>query len=106
MESKLMNTSEPTTGEIVRALNEIVDCAWDAFAYGGISTRVPTAMKTVIDAKRRLESQERATDELEDECGKLRMSIGLLTARAEQAEMERDELKETVIDYELASRGF
>ena len=34
----------------------------------------------------RLESQEQTIDELEDECGKLKMTINLLTARAEQAE--------------------
>lgn len=56
--------SEPTTEEIVRALGEIVDCAWDAFAYGNISTRVPTVITIVIDAKRTLKSQQREIERL------------------------------------------
>ena len=35
-----------------------------------------------------------------------KLEIAALTARAEQAEKERDEANERVTDYELSSRGF
>jgi len=99
--SEKMTTSEPTTGEIVRALSEIVDCAWDAFAYGDISKRVPKAIASVIYAKNRLESQERENADLRETLKitcenwsaaskEKNEQIAALTARAEQAERERD----------------
>jgi len=76
-----MTTSEPTTGELIEQLHTFDNV--DAVTI----TIAKAALLFIAD---RLESQERTIDELEDECGKLMMTIDLLTARAEKAEKERD----------------
>ena len=76
-----MTTSEPTTGELIEQLHTFDNV--DAVTI----TIAKAALLFIAD---RLESQERTIDELEDECGKLMMTIDLLTARAEKAEAERD----------------
>jgi len=75
-----MTTSETTTTEIRRYLQGL------AYEIG----IPPMSKQFLLTAADRLESQEATIDELEDECGKLKMTIDLLTARAEQAERERD----------------
>jgi len=73
--------NEPTTGELIEQLHTFDNV--DAVTI----TIAKAALLFIAD---RLESQERTIDELEDECGKLMMTIDLLTARAEKAEKERD----------------
>jgi len=83
-----MTTSEPTTGEIAGAIRvcenklECDVCPMRDKPCGDLYTL----------AADRLESQEQ--------------KIAALTARAEQAEKERDAANERVTDYELSSRGF
>ena len=111
-----MTTSEPTTGEIAGAIRvcenklECDVCPMRDKPCGDLYTL----------AADRLESQEREIERLMVACETIYQenqamidchkpnldTIAALTARAEQAERERDELKETVIDYELAERGF
>jgi len=91
-----MNQSEPTTGEIVRALRcvaEATECKDCRYKYPVGNVILCDHEQMNANAADRLESQERTIDELEDECGKLMMTIDLLTARAEQAEKERDAAK-------------
>ena len=77
-----MTTSEPTTGEIVRALrcdgdaNNCVDCRYATY---DTDTILCDQEQNVRDAADRLEIQEQ--------------TIAALTARAEQAERERDAAK-------------
>lgn len=82
----ILNRGEPTTGEIVRTLREEA-----RMELGGQAATIH--LTTIQNAIDRLESQEQKIDDLEDDCGKLKMSITLLTARAEQAERERDKAK-------------
>ena len=92
-----MTTSEPTTGEIVRALREVVSDPM---------FRIHEIAKRCRVAADRLESQERELSGLSGKLEKLREfheryaeqtstkyvnDILALTARAEQAEKERDE---------------
>ena len=86
-------TNEPTTGEIVRALRcvaEATECKDCRYKYPVGNVILCDHEQMNGNAADRLESQEQTIDELEDECGKLKMTINLLTARAEQAERERD----------------
>ena len=79
-----MNTSEPTTGEIVRALREdcsLLDDNTDKFV-----------------AADRLESQERSIEEAAKLNEKQANTIASLTARAESAERERDAAVEEMRD--------
>ncbi|NCC04796.1 MAG: hypothetical protein EOM37_12340 [Proteobacteria bacterium] len=130
-----MTTSEPTTGEIVRSLVNCSDvsarkrpCGMDCYYFDKVAPCAETLYKLAAD---RLESQEREIvgltelnkaeyvlykseiDAYRIASESLKLTIlrymdmtQTLTARAEQAELERDELKEKVIDYELAERGF
>lgn len=94
-----MNQSEPTTGEIVRALRYCTDensiCGTACPAYLSEAGCRTTVMKNAID---RLESQERDIETLrafheryaEQTSKKYVNDICALTARAEQAERERD----------------
>ena len=88
-----MTTSEPTTGEIVRALRK-------GGCFYGLSRL----------AADRLESQERKIADIENFHKEMlkdhKAHVAALTARAEQAEKERDAANERVTDYELSSRGF
>lgn len=116
-----MTTSEPTTGEIVRALRYCVGkdtiCGTACPAYLSEAGCRTTIMKLADD---RLESQERENERLNEELEEMQEAatvlhsanethwtyIKELTARAEQAEKERDAANERVTDYELSSRGF
>ena len=108
-----MNTNEPTTGEIVRALRSVVDVenCNDGVCFSNLKY-----LRTVIyNAADRLESQERSieeaaklnekqanaiaelheqiaekNDEIQMACDGAEDTIKTLTARAESAERERD----------------
>jgi len=91
MESKPMTTSEPTTGEIAGAIRvcenklECDVCPMRDKPCGDLYTL----------AADRLESQERELVRITDE-------LTALTARAEQAERERDAAIKELTDYEDA----
>ena len=97
MESTPMTTSEPTTGEIVRALRcmadnaECKDCRYK-YPVGNVILCDHEQMNE--NAADRLESQEQAIEELKSEAIVNALEnaerIANLTARAEQAERERD----------------
>ena len=82
-----MNTSEPTTTEIRRFLQ-------------GLASEVgmlPISKRFLLTAADRIESQEQkiaevtaSRDRMTDAVAELKMKVGELTARAEQAERERD----------------
>jgi galactokinase len=104
MESKPMTTSEPTTGEIVRALRSMQTSA-QVVLDSGFGTRegecdvvYRNRRDLAKNAADRLESQERNIETLrafheryaEQTSKKYVEEICALTARAEQAERERD----------------
>ena len=99
-------TNEPTTGEIVRALrcdgdaNNCVDCRYATY---DTATILCDQEQNVRDAADRLESQERENASLRAENEGLHkeilrrgIEIKTMTARAESAERERDELVDLI----------
>ena len=72
-----MTTNEPTTGEIVRGLREVVSDPM---------FRIHEIAKRCRVAADRLESQEQSNERLTTALAEVTMKVGELTARAEQAE--------------------
>lgn len=95
-----MTTSEPTTGEVVRALRCVADdteCKDCRYKYPVGNVILCDHEQMNGNAADRLESQEReiaeltaSRDRMTDAVAELTMKVGELTARAEQAERERD----------------
>ena len=90
--------SEPTTGEIIGQLNEIIYNVSAAYIMTEMPVRVASAVTPIVIARDRLESQEQSNERLTTALAEVTMKVGELTARAEQAERERDAAVEHVHD--------
>ncbi|MEN6635997.1 MAG: hypothetical protein ABFC56_09110, partial [Clostridiaceae bacterium] len=98
-----MTTSEPTTGEIVRALRCVADdteCKECRYKYPVGNVILCDHEQMNGNAADRLESQEQAIEELKSEAIVNALEnaerIANLTARAEQAERERDAARKDI----------
>lgn len=109
--SEKMTTSEPTTGELIEALRcdgVIKPCEGCFFAFqiencAAMGCRTDDMFGLAAD---RLESQERKIAEIENFHKEMlkdhKAQIAALTARAEQAERERDAAIKALSEYEDA----
>ena len=114
-----MNTNEPTTGEIVRALREdcsLLDDNTDKFVA---ADRLESQERAIAERDAYIELLKKREEALENDAINFEMNLSEMTARAESAERERDAAKkwakrfrriareqyEKVLDWYYESRG-